>query len=52
MTAPLLIQLRAGGDMTKSPADTKLVISARLRFTLWRVPEELAGRSAGSAGRR
>src|SRR3984893_2597229 len=28
----------------KSPADTKLVISARLRFTLWRVPEELAGR--------
>ncbi len=30
--------------MTKSPADTKLVISARLRFTLWRVPEELAGR--------
>ena len=30
--------------MTKSPADTKLVISARLRFTLWRVPEELAER--------
>src|ERR1700688_3779402 len=30
--------------MTKNPADTKLVISARLRFTLWRVPEELAGR--------
>ena len=30
--------------MTKSPAETKLVISARLRFTLWRVPEELPGR--------
>lgn len=28
----------------KTPADTKLVISARLRFTLWRVPEELPRR--------
>jgi phosphoglycerate dehydrogenase-like enzyme len=28
----------------KPPADTKLVISARLRFTLWRAPEELAPR--------
>ena len=28
----------------KRPVDTKLVISARLRFTLWRVPEELAER--------
>ncbi len=28
----------------KRPADTKLVISARLRFTLWRAPEELAER--------
>jgi phosphoglycerate dehydrogenase-like enzyme len=28
----------------KRPVDTKLVISARLRFTLWRAPEELAER--------
>jgi phosphoglycerate dehydrogenase-like enzyme len=28
----------------KRPADTKIVISARLRFSLWRVPEDLVNR--------
>ena len=31
----------------KRPADTKLVICVRLRFTLWRVPEDLANRIRG-----